>query len=118
MTEPSRPEPRATAAIESPCIDVCVIDPETGYCEGCGRTLDEIAEWSSYTSTVRRQIMAELSDAREVAAASIAPMVRPIMAVYGGAKHHRPGHVCTLWELARGQREASHTPMRSGCRSP
>jgi predicted Fe-S protein YdhL (DUF1289 family) len=46
--------------VESPCTDVCVMDPETGLCEGCARTLDEIAEWSSYSSAERRRIIAEL----------------------------------------------------------
>lgn len=59
MTEPARPEPDA-GAIESPCIDICVIDEQSGYCEGCGRTLDEIAEWSSYTPAERRRIIDEL----------------------------------------------------------
>ena len=34
-----------TTAIESPCILVCSIDMKTGYCFGCGRTRDEIADW-------------------------------------------------------------------------
>jgi predicted Fe-S protein YdhL (DUF1289 family) len=29
----------------SPCISVCRIDSATGLCEGCLRTLDEIADW-------------------------------------------------------------------------
>ncbi len=29
----------------SPCTNLCMIDPETGLCDGCGRTLDEISEW-------------------------------------------------------------------------
>jgi predicted Fe-S protein YdhL (DUF1289 family) len=51
---------RYTGPAESPCIDICVMDPETGLCEGCARTLDEIAEWSSYTPAERRRIIAEL----------------------------------------------------------
>lgn len=35
------------AAIPSPCTNVCRIDARTGLCEGCLRTLDEIAEWST-----------------------------------------------------------------------
>ncbi len=46
--------------IESPCIKVCVIDKTTRLCEGCGRTLDEIALWATYTNEDRRRIMAEL----------------------------------------------------------
>lgn len=38
---------------ESPCIRLCVLDPSTGWCEGCGRTGDEIAQWMSLTDTGR-----------------------------------------------------------------
>lgn len=46
--------------IETPCINVCVIEPETGTCAGCGRTLDEIARWARMTAEDRRRIMSEL----------------------------------------------------------
>ena len=29
----------------SPCISVCRIDAATGLCQGCLRTLQEIADW-------------------------------------------------------------------------
>ena len=32
--------------VASPCINVCQIDPASGLCRGCWRTLDEIAHWS------------------------------------------------------------------------
>ncbi|MEQ8297480.1 MAG: DUF1289 domain-containing protein [Nitratireductor sp.] len=47
-------------AIESPCILVCSIDFKTGYCFGCGRTRDEIAQWIAMTAARRSQVMAEL----------------------------------------------------------
>ena len=31
--------------IISPCISICKTDPTTGYCYGCGRSLDEIKKW-------------------------------------------------------------------------
>jgi uncharacterized protein len=31
----------------SPCIGLCLMDHETGLCQGCFRTLEEIAGWSS-----------------------------------------------------------------------
>lgn len=46
--------------IETPCILVCSIDMETGYCFGCGRTRDEIATWTLLTAGGRRDIMADL----------------------------------------------------------
>jgi predicted Fe-S protein YdhL (DUF1289 family) len=48
------------AAIESPCILICSIDMNTGYCFGCGRTQGEISAWIEMTSQQRREIMAEL----------------------------------------------------------
>lgn len=38
---------RVRAPIASPCNSVCRIDERTGWCEGCYRTLDEIARWSA-----------------------------------------------------------------------
>jgi uncharacterized protein len=46
---------------ESPCVAVCLIDPKTGLCFGCGRTLPEIARWPRLDSTERRAIMAGLA---------------------------------------------------------
>ncbi|MGN6550338.1 MAG: DUF1289 domain-containing protein [Pararhizobium sp.] len=50
----------ARDAVESPCILVCSIDMRTGYCFGCGRTRDEIADWLSLAPARRREIMATL----------------------------------------------------------
>ena len=60
MSAPGRGGGEPEEAIESPCVDVCVIDEETGLCEGCARTLAEIAEWSRYSPERRRRIIAEL----------------------------------------------------------
>lgn len=47
-------------AIESPCILVCSVDDQTGYCFGCGRTRAEIGLWLELTPESRRAVMAEL----------------------------------------------------------
>lgn len=47
---PSPLVPQGTA--ESPCIKVCQLDLHD-RCRGCGRTLDEIARWSSMTPAER-----------------------------------------------------------------
>ena len=54
----------------SPCIRHCTLDPETGICVGCGRTLQEIGNWSRYTDDERQAIVAVLPDrlARQVRA--------------------------------------------------
>lgn len=46
--------------IISPCINICAIDPATGLCAGCGRTLDEIARWAAMSNPEREAIMREL----------------------------------------------------------
>ncbi|MEL7348456.1 MAG: DUF1289 domain-containing protein [Pseudomonadota bacterium] len=50
----------AEAAIETPCVQVCVLHPETHLCIGCARTGDEIAGWRGYSPETRRSIMDEL----------------------------------------------------------
>jgi predicted Fe-S protein YdhL (DUF1289 family) len=48
------------AAIETPCTKVCTVDPVSGLCIGCGRTLAEIGGWTLLTAQERRDIMATL----------------------------------------------------------
>jgi uncharacterized protein len=50
------------AAIESPCVQVCVIDPVTGFCIGCGRTGAEIGSWIGLAAGQRREIMGGLPE--------------------------------------------------------
>jgi uncharacterized protein len=50
--------------IESPCIGVCVLDDATGLCEGCLRTLDEVALWGSSSPAQRRGILAAIERRR------------------------------------------------------
>jgi predicted Fe-S protein YdhL (DUF1289 family) len=47
-------------AMVSPCIKRCAIDPASGLCIGCGRTLSEITGWIGYADHERASIMAEL----------------------------------------------------------
>ncbi len=56
-------QPKA-AGVPSPCINVCRIDEATGGCEGCGRTLDEIAAWSVYSDDQKRVVLAALASRR------------------------------------------------------
>ena len=44
----------------SPCINVCKMDAASGWCEGCLRTLDEIAGWSLLDAAARRAVWAQL----------------------------------------------------------
>ncbi|WP_367195301.1 DUF1289 domain-containing protein [Amorphus sp. 3PC139-8] len=51
-----------TERIESPCVSICRIDPTSGLCIGCLRTLDEIASWRTLDADQRRAVIAELQD--------------------------------------------------------
>ncbi|HEX5934738.1 MAG TPA: DUF1289 domain-containing protein [Pseudorhizobium sp.] len=44
----------------SPCILVCSIDDNTGYCFGCGRTRGEIGGWMDFTDGERQALMEAL----------------------------------------------------------
>ena len=42
--------------VESPCISVCVLGVED-ICEGCFRSAEEIAQWSSYDNAQKREVI-------------------------------------------------------------
>ncbi|HET7200614.1 MAG TPA: DUF1289 domain-containing protein [Burkholderiales bacterium] len=46
--------------VPSPCNNVCRMNPDTGLCEGCFRTLDEIAAWSALSGDQKREVLAQL----------------------------------------------------------
>jgi len=41
----------------SPCTGVCRLDPATGLCAGCRRTVEEIAEWLDKSGEEKRAIL-------------------------------------------------------------
>jgi hypothetical protein len=45
---------------DTPCVAVCMIDPRTKLCFGCGRTLPEIARWHAMAGAERLAVMAQL----------------------------------------------------------
>ncbi|SCZ55635.1 hypothetical protein SAMN04488118_102450 [Epibacterium ulvae] len=46
--------------IQSPCVQICVIHPETRLCTGCARSIDEITRWSKMSDDERLSLLAEL----------------------------------------------------------
>lgn len=42
--------------VPSPCVSVCVMNPQTDVCEGCWRSLDEIGAWSRMPDDAKRQV--------------------------------------------------------------
>jgi uncharacterized protein len=53
------------APVPSPCNSVCRMNPATGFCEGCFRTLDEIAAWSRLDDDEKRAVWQQLAQRRQ-----------------------------------------------------
>lgn len=51
--------------METPCVNICLLDDNSGLCVGCGRTGDEIARWVDMTPDQRRAIMNRLPERLE-----------------------------------------------------
>jgi len=43
-------------SVKSPCIDLCIFDGRTGWCQGCGRTRAETREWRKLSPFHRKAI--------------------------------------------------------------
>ncbi len=56
------PQAGAGPHVPSPCQSVCVMHPGTGLCEGCLRTLDEIAAWSRMDNPAKLAVWAQLPE--------------------------------------------------------
>ena len=48
----------------SPCTAVCILDPASGLCRGCFRSIDEITHWSSLGPQEKQRILAALPGRR------------------------------------------------------
>ena len=68
------------APVASPCISVCRMHEPSGWCEGCLRTLDEIAFWSVLDDDDKRAVHTEL-DRRRVEWIRIYPELPPVRGV-------------------------------------
>ena len=61
-----------SVSVASPCNSVCIIDPVSGLCGGCFRTLQEIAGWIDFSAAEKRSVIAALDARRETFGAAIA----------------------------------------------
>jgi predicted Fe-S protein YdhL (DUF1289 family) len=50
--------------IQSPCVDICRIDGNSGFCVGCLRTRAEIREWKGMPGERRQEVLDELAQRR------------------------------------------------------
>ena len=74
----AQPEGAAVSAapvvgvVPSPCVNVCRMNEATGLCDGCLRTIDEIAAWGSLTDLAKRAVWKQLHRRRAVLPAGAA----------------------------------------------
>lgn len=60
LAERARTARAVQQGVPSPCISVCRMDAASGLCEGCLRTLDEIAAWSAMGDADKRAVWARI----------------------------------------------------------
>lgn len=69
MTNPARSTRRRRAnrpeidySVPSPCVKLCALNNETGRCEGCLRTMDEIRDWMIMSREQKLNVLAQLEN--------------------------------------------------------
>ncbi len=50
------------SGLASPCINVCRMHDALGLCEGCARTIDEIAAWGQMAEWDKQVVWLELPE--------------------------------------------------------
>ncbi|MBC9247365.1 DUF1289 domain-containing protein [Paracoccus sp. 11-3] len=53
------------SVIESPCVNICVIDRREDLCVGCYRSLEEIATWGTMSPAERQAVMERLPNRKQ-----------------------------------------------------
>lgn len=48
----------------TPCVGKCELDTTTAICKNCGRTYEEIQDWSGFTEEQQMKIMRRLGYGR------------------------------------------------------
>lgn len=75
---------RATShAVASPCVAVCKMNPANDFCDGCLRTIDEIAAWSTLGNDGKRLIWQHIEQRK--AALVALPAATQVVAEVPGA---------------------------------
>jgi uncharacterized protein len=55
----------ATQEVPSPCISVCRMNPQSGLCEGCLRSIEEIAQWGNAGDEFKQTILKRIEQRRQ-----------------------------------------------------
>ena len=52
----------------SPCTKNCSLNNSTNICKGCGRTINEIVEWTRMTDEEKQEVMSRLLKTQPISA--------------------------------------------------
>ncbi|WP_425403424.1 DUF1289 domain-containing protein [Hwanghaeella sp.] len=63
--------------IPSPCVGVCAVNPSSGQCVGCLRSIEEIGAWPRASNEERLAILERLKERRRAAGRTSAADQRP-----------------------------------------
>jgi predicted Fe-S protein YdhL (DUF1289 family) len=63
---PSTPSTAPAAPVSSPCVSLCKMDQDSGFCVGCLRTIDEIVQWAQAGDDFKRAVWAEIKRREEL----------------------------------------------------
>lgn len=77
MHDPVNPDLAADPVI-SPCVGICRMTADGVYCEGCLRTIDEIAAWSRLGNDGKRLIWQRIEQRKAALQARPASAVAPV----------------------------------------
>jgi uncharacterized protein len=58
----------ASHAVPSPCVAICTMNPASDFCDGCQRTIGEIASWSDFSNSEKQQVWLRIGERRARAA--------------------------------------------------
>ena len=60
VDSPASPNFEAGSVVPSPCVNVCRMNAQAQLCEGCQRTIGEIAAWATLDEAAKRSIWESL----------------------------------------------------------
>ena len=46
--------------VDSPCINICILDPDKDLCIGCYRTAEEISKWSFLSKFEKEELLLKI----------------------------------------------------------
>lgn len=58
--------PQWPGAVLSPCVSLCKMNRETGLCDGCLRTIEEIIAWNEADDDFKRAVWVEVRRREEL----------------------------------------------------